>query len=387
MSEFYELLKEFKTKCDEPLSTGWIKTRKGDRNHMVKYLEASYVLRALNHVFTPLGWSRSVESHSFIHEERTKKGQWKVTAECKMTLKLHPFSKEVVSTHTDIGIGKSFASDQGVARGSALKNAYTDAIKRCGKTLGDFFGLGLTLDEETAERIGATQRTQANPTWVFSEETASSEKFPWLSGDVYRDILEFFEKTKNAPQSLIQISLRDRILENANDVYHKAFRISSTDAEDEVFEILHEVTSGRPVPNIGEVKAFLTKVNDVLRDGRTQKKTGNKITNNKRFQGEGVGYKIIEANSGYSESRGNFVELILAVPEKEAYLSEKIYYDSKSFDNLVVTSQGEKALSPQDARECPEILVGRWGIADFTEDDKGTYVDSWRPLENQAASA
>lgn len=390
MEQFQEKLQEFKKKCDKPLATGWIKERKGDRNNYVKYLEASYVLRALNYVFTPLGWSRHAESHQIIHEEKTKKGQWKVTAECKMTLTLHPWGTPLAS-HTDIGIGKSFASDQGVAKSSAIKNAYTDGIKRCGMTLGDFFGLCLKLDEQTATKIGAIEKSGQNPSWVFSDEAPPSpDQFPWLDGNSYEEIIKTFQRSGKDPETVISVELRDKIIDNATKTYATTFRLSESDVEKTVVDILNTVTSGKPLPTISQIKSFLTTITKKITEGELKDVEGiNKVTE-KIFEGQGVGYKITEVRQDYREGSGHYLDLTLVVPAEEAFVLKRVYYEDAEFEKMIGTLQGE-ALTVADVRELPDRLIGQWGFADFTKvaDGEGEFVtvSDWKMLEKAELTA
>lgn len=412
LSEKLKKIEEFKEKCNEPLKTGWIKERKGDKGNMVKFIEGHYVVRALNAIF-PLGWSTNAEGaeHKVIYSKLSKKSrwdkykkkqveyeQWIVLAECKMTLIVHPHGLGELCRRTNIGIGKSFSADEATAMGAAIKNAYTDAIKRCGKSLGDFFGLGLTLDEEVAEALGAIEASGRTPIDVFSTVgPKSSKSAPWLKPEIYEDIIDFYQINHKDSSVAISASLRNKILENTTQVFLETFAQGQDKTQSILFGYLADLgvaTNGRALPTIGQLQQFLKIVTRKLVEGLDSgkdsapevAKLSQGETENfeeKVFSGKELGYKIIEAKDGYDEKYGNYVSVSLAVPTEETIVTKRVYLEDEEFSDLVTTLQGEE-LTIEDARELPERLVGQWGLADFvvTSDAAGdfTTVEKWRAL-------
>jgi len=263
---------EFKKRCDEPLQSGWIRTRKGDKGYPVNYIEAGYVQRALNTVFTPLGWSRKVLSDEIIDESKTRTNKHKIVSKCLMTLRIHPFGlcNGVYAEFDDVGTGTSFAGDRGVAISQAVKNSYTDAIKRCGKTLGDYFGLGLSLDQEVAEKLGAIKQSSKNPIDAFTDRGGpkGSKTYSWLEPSIYEEMMSFWKENKDDPESNISLSLRDRVLKNAVSVFSKTFRVVKETTETTLFEIwggIGVASEGHALPAFSQLTEFLNTVDSRMK--------------------------------------------------------------------------------------------------------------------------
>ena len=408
--EFKEKFEEFKEKCNKPLKTGWIKERKGDKGNMVKFIEGHYVVRALNSVF-PLGWSTPASEceHKVVYSKLVKKSRWDkykkknieyeqyiVLAECKMTLVIHPqeLGGKELCRRTNIGIGKSFSSDESTALGAALKNAYTDAVKRCGKSLGDFFGLGLTLDEEVAEALGAIEASGKMPIDVFSENSPKSSKnFPWLKPEIYEEIIRFYSDNDRDASVVLTSSLRNKIIKNATEVFSETFRKPIEETEKVLFTYLSNIgvaSKGKALPTIDQIQQFLKLATSKLVEGldhivndKLPVLEEEDTSDAKLFHGEEIGYKIIEVTDDYHEKYGNYINLSLAIPTEEAVVNKRIYVEDEEFTDFVNTLQGEE-LSVKDVQEMPQRLLGQWGLADFAEtsDSHGSFttVKKWRAL-------
>lgn len=110
----------------------------------LSYTEGHYVIRTLNAIFGNAEWSYEVTTRE-VYRERTldklKNGgeveRWHVSysASCKLTAGN--------ATIVDVGHGHGIDRDCGLAIESAEKEAATDSLKRCAKSLGDALGLAL----------------------------------------------------------------------------------------------------------------------------------------------------------------------------------------------------------------------------------------------------
>ena len=120
------------------------------------YVEGWNVIDVANHIFGYFGWSNEIISLEIVNEEKvtgktrtdqTREG-FKISARCIMKIVVHPDvdtdAKALRSTFTDVGFGSHVTyRDKAVAYEKALKQAQTDATKRCLRHYGKQFGLYL----------------------------------------------------------------------------------------------------------------------------------------------------------------------------------------------------------------------------------------------------
>lgn len=134
-----------------------VKTREGGGNTVLSYVTSFYVIDKLNDVFGPGGWSYD-STPTVIHEGTVtnKDGQprFSVSYSARCVLKIgNPLTPDCVIA--DVGYGHGKDRDPGLAHESAGKEAATDALKRCAKSLGRAMGLALYEKEQT--HVGADQ--------------------------------------------------------------------------------------------------------------------------------------------------------------------------------------------------------------------------------------
>jgi DNA recombination protein Rad52 len=100
------------------------------------YLEGWHVINEANRIFGFDGWSYT-HSLQKVHEGTNEKKNVEIAYICKCTLTVGDVTRE------DIGYGSGFAKMAGDAHEGAVKEAVTDALKRCLRTFGNPFGLAL----------------------------------------------------------------------------------------------------------------------------------------------------------------------------------------------------------------------------------------------------
>jgi len=122
-----------------------ITTRKnpgGDEGQKeLSYLQGHYVIREMNRIFGNGGWSYRATVEK-VHDGVNEKGNYVCTylGRCVLTV-----ADCVIE---DVGAGQGNSKRPGDAIEKAAKEAATDALKRCCKTLGDPLGLALYDKEQ-----------------------------------------------------------------------------------------------------------------------------------------------------------------------------------------------------------------------------------------------
>lgn len=119
------------------------------------YVDGYYVIMRLNEVFGHDGWTTRYGAPVIREgEKRTI-----VYVECKLSI----HAERDILTRCDIGVGIS-ANLSVDSFETAIKGAYTDALKRCARTLGPVMGLALYEHVEGSEKregVGASFEAQA----------------------------------------------------------------------------------------------------------------------------------------------------------------------------------------------------------------------------------
>lgn len=112
----------------------------------LSYVEGWYVIDRLNQIFGALNWEKTIMSTNCVQAEQYKnrenKELWKVGYTCSVSLTIRTDGL-ITKTTEDFGFGQGIDADLGKAHESAIKEAVTDALKRCAKDLGMSFGLEL----------------------------------------------------------------------------------------------------------------------------------------------------------------------------------------------------------------------------------------------------
>lgn len=135
------ITEEQRQKLNEDLPPDAVAKRQGGGKQL-SYVQGWWVIDRLNEIFGPGGWSYrcSVER---VYDGTNEKGQYVCTylGRCVLTV-----GDCVIE---DVGAGQGDATKPGDAIEKAAKEAATDALKRCAKSLGRSMGLAL-YDKEQA---------------------------------------------------------------------------------------------------------------------------------------------------------------------------------------------------------------------------------------------
>ncbi len=145
----------------QPMPREHVATREGGGGKSLSYIEGHLVMREMNEIFGPGGWSYECEATQVAAAEgvgKSGKPQWRVTYTSRCVL--------VVGSCriADYGAGHGIDADFGAAIESAIKEAATDSLKRCCKTLGD--RLGLALYDKQQRNVADAQPKSVEPAVV-----------------------------------------------------------------------------------------------------------------------------------------------------------------------------------------------------------------------------
>lgn len=127
-----------------------VKDREGPGGRALSYVEGWDVIDVLNGILGQGTWGYDTTATIAVPlEERQGKfgPRWCVTYVCKCYLSI-----EGCESIGDYGVGHGQDKDPGLAIESAIKEAATDSLKRCAKSLGH--RLGLALYDKQREHVG-----------------------------------------------------------------------------------------------------------------------------------------------------------------------------------------------------------------------------------------
>ncbi len=197
------LSEEQKKKLNADLPREDVRTREGGGGKALSYIEGWRVIDVLNDVFGPGGWSydcTAKEERRDHVKDTNDKGQprerWFVTHTAKCVLKVGN------CTIGDHGAGHGIDRDLGAAIESSIKEACTDALKRCAKSLGRRLGLALyDKDQEhvTAEVPGPSEAGQKFIDEARAAEGRKAQQETWARARAAWATLNAFDRdTLNA---------------------------------------------------------------------------------------------------------------------------------------------------------------------------------------------
>ena len=133
---------------NKPLEAHEIEVRTGGGGMMLRYISTPAVIRRMNEIFGPTGWTTRLGSRSHFNDE---KGNIVFAQEVSVTAQFD----ELYFDSMDIGTGSTH-NLRAESIEMAIKGAVSDGIKRAVYRLGDALGLGLRDDgvvkEEREER-------------------------------------------------------------------------------------------------------------------------------------------------------------------------------------------------------------------------------------------
>lgn len=135
------------------------------------YLEGWHVIAEANRIFGFDGWGYEAIETKCVSEAPRKIGKqqkdgWGVTYTSRVRVTVGAVVRE------DFGAGHGYDVDAGLAHESAVKEAVTDALKRCLRTFGNPFGLALydksrVNVEHAADGAGDPQASKADARPVY----------------------------------------------------------------------------------------------------------------------------------------------------------------------------------------------------------------------------
>lgn len=139
---------------DQPIPKTAV-TQRTQSGVKLDYLEGWYVIDRLNQVFGTLGWSVEVVCTERVQLEQKPKANgngdnWYVGYLAHVRIKC---GHDTQAVKEDYGFGQGIDNDLGKAHESAVKEAVTDALKRCAKDLG--MSMGLALYDKTKANVSA----------------------------------------------------------------------------------------------------------------------------------------------------------------------------------------------------------------------------------------
>lgn len=146
------ITKEQREKLEAGLPLSAISERDGGGGKKLSYVEGWWTIQKMNEIF-PEGWSYDASATHEIYREKDEKGMWNIAFSGKCRV-------EVAGIYiADVGCGIGKEKDLGKAAEKAMKEAATDSLKRCLKSLGNV--LGLALYDKDKERANVVDDTQA----------------------------------------------------------------------------------------------------------------------------------------------------------------------------------------------------------------------------------
>lgn len=135
-----EARKHIEEECKVPPSPGVLFTKpKGGVE--LTYVDSVYIIDRLNHIFGAAGWSHSISEQKLLFEEKDG-DMW--TCAYHVTVCLNAAG----IYHEDSAVGHGKSKRRGDALESAIKEAPTDALKRCARFFGKSLGLALYSERD-----------------------------------------------------------------------------------------------------------------------------------------------------------------------------------------------------------------------------------------------
>jgi DNA recombination protein Rad52 len=129
-----------------------VKTREGGGGKDLSYVEGWYVIDRLNRIFGNGSWGYTLKQGPTLLEkyETTREGKTTTSVGYMAVVQLHISgfneSEELCFSGVeieDVGFGSGKDRDPAAAHEKAMKEAVTDALKRCARCLGPSMGLAL----------------------------------------------------------------------------------------------------------------------------------------------------------------------------------------------------------------------------------------------------
>ncbi len=142
-----------RAKLDEKIPRDVISLRDAGQGRKLSYLEGWYVIDRMNQIFGQGNWSYYTDEMRHVHSGTIDSyGKITYTSHYIANVSLHVVIDGKSVCFNDYGYGDgSDKANPGKAHELAVKEAVTDGIKRCAKSLG--MSLGLALYDKTQENV------------------------------------------------------------------------------------------------------------------------------------------------------------------------------------------------------------------------------------------
>lgn len=178
-----------------------VSTRQGGGTKALSYLEGWFVIDRMNKIFGPDAWSYDVTELRCVHKgELDGKYGAIFSASYSATVALFVQFPDGIQAKriTDVGFGNGTdKTDPGKPHELATKEAVTDALKRCAKSLG--MSLGLALYDKKQENVGDEDPKNA----MFTVPAGKKLDKPFVTG-----MLEALERAEQKDSSSPYMGLR-----------------------------------------------------------------------------------------------------------------------------------------------------------------------------------
>lgn len=160
------------TKLDAKIPRDVIETRDSGFGKPLSYLAGWYVIARMNEIFGQGNWDYQLKELTKTFEGEVNGKQY-VSYLARVFLRA-AFPNGTTAYFEDIGFGDGQdKTNVGKCHELASKEAVTDAIKRCAKSLG--MSMGLALYDKTQENVEDEQKTKKEETASVRHNSASSD--------------------------------------------------------------------------------------------------------------------------------------------------------------------------------------------------------------------
>lgn len=149
------------SELDSKIPATAVRERSGGNGMRLSYLEGHYVIDRLNKLFGQGNWSHQVRELKTCHvsTEPDDKGRFHCSYYAVIALELK-FPDGTEAVFSDVGYGEGMDRLPTKCHELAVKEAVTDGIKRCAKSLGMSMGLALySKDQENVEDVREPKET------------------------------------------------------------------------------------------------------------------------------------------------------------------------------------------------------------------------------------
>jgi DNA repair and recombination protein RAD52 len=251
---------EIRKKLNEKIPRDAISLREGGSGKKLSYLEGWYVIDRMNEVFGQGNWAYDVSEMRLVREGEIEGYGGKKSYSTHYVAKgrlVVDFGDGIKTEFTDYGYGDgSDKANPGKAHELAVKEAATDAFKRCARNLG--MSMGLALYDKTQENVsdddspkdasegyrGASPKqsgprkadsgrpTQAAPQRVVGSDGANAAPTKEaLNAPVAPAVLAGAQRSREEVNTLIKIRDMPGILADLKAKYGKERKEELTDAQ------------------------------------------------------------------------------------------------------------------------------------------------------------